>query len=47
VGQRLAAGGAAALTIQSITEAADAIAAFGRGSTLACMAAAFRQDRWQ
>jgi phage tail sheath gpL-like len=30
-------------TIQSITEAADAIAAFGRGSMLARMAAAFRK----
>lgn len=43
VGQRLAAGSAAALTIQSITEAAEAITLFGRGSMLARMAAAFRK----
>lgn len=47
IGQRLAAGTAAALTIQPIAEAGQAIALFGRGSMLARMAAAYKKaDRY-
>ena len=43
IGQRLAAGSAAALTIQPIVAPAQAIAKFGRGSMLARMAAAYKK----
>ena len=47
IGQKLAAGPAAALTIQSVVEAGEAIALFGRGSMLARMAAAYKKaDRY-
>ena len=47
IGQRLGTGSAAALTIQPIVEASQAIAKFGRGSMLARMAAAYkRADRY-
>lgn len=47
VGQKLAAGSAAALTIQPVVEAGQAIAMFGRGSMLARMAAAYKNaDRY-
>ncbi len=47
VGQRLASGSAAALTVQPIAEAGEAVALFGRGSMLARMAAAYKKaDRY-
>ncbi len=47
IGQKLAAGAAGALTIQSVIEAGVAIALFGRGSMLARMAAAYKKaDRY-
>lgn len=47
VGQRLAAGTAAALTVQPIAEAGEAVALFGRGSMLARMVAAYKAaDRY-
>lgn len=47
VGQKIAAGSAAALSLQPITEAGQAVALFGRGSMLARMVAAYKQvDRY-
>lgn len=47
VGQRLATGTAAALTVQPIVKAGQAVELFGRGSMLARMAAAYkRADRY-
>lgn len=42
IGQKLAAGTAAELTIQPIVEAGQAVQKFGRGSMLALMAAAYK-----